>query len=203
MEYYDGLIGDVGEPLAGRIPEYGPGSRSRRSAVNLEEPSVPAMSAVVSQYNDLPDEIWTPVTERKLVILDDIEQGNWEKIQEIKRPLPAKQSYPAPEEQPKVPSLKDYDRCLHNMECITDFHDARIKKPTPNEDLGKELEALSEHPRILPHEEADETQFRTHVSKIRKYQYPVDCMVAKPMTKKDIRNDKNRKSAGSNEKRME
>ena len=108
MEYYDGRIGDVGEPLAGVLPESGPGSRPRRSAVNLNEPSVPAMAAVPSHYNDLPEEIWMPIAEKKQVILDEIGQGDWEQIQNIQKPLaPVKHAYHAPEEQPKVPSEQD------------------------------------------------------------------------------------------------
>ena len=64
---------------------------------------------------------------------------------------------------------------------IQEFHDERIGARAPSEDLGKELERMSEHPKILAPEE--DQKFEQHVSKIRKYQFPVDCMVAKPMTK--------------------
>ena len=195
MEYYDGLIGDVGEPMAGVLPESGPGSRPRRSAMNLTEPSIPAMAAVARNYDDLPDEIWMPLAQKKLVILDDIAQGEWDKIQDIKRPMaPIKQFYQAQEEQPKVPNEADYDRCSQNMEFMKEFHDGRVEKPTPNQDLGKELEELSEHTKILPREDEDTIRFQRHVSKIRKYQFPVDCMVAKPMIKEAIRNDKTGKA---------
>ena len=156
MEYYDGLIGDVGEPMAGVLPESGPGSRPRRSAANLAEPSIPAMAAVERNYDDLPDEVWMPLAQKKLVVLDDISQGEWERIHDMRKPFtPVKQSYQAPEEQPKVPNHKDYDRCLQNMQFMKEFHDGRIERPTPNEDLGKELEEIIEHPRILPPDDED------------------------------------------------
>ena len=139
------IIGDVAEPMAGVLPEPGPGSRPRRSAQNLSEPVIPAMAATINPINDLPDEIWMPSAGKKLVILDEIGQGNWEQIQDIRKTMaPANHIYHAPEEQPKVPRSDDYERCLRNMEFIQEFHDDKIGARAPSEDLGEELERLSE-----------------------------------------------------------
>ena len=75
-----------------------------------------------------------------------------------------KHVYHAPEEHPKVPKCDDYDRCLRNMEYIKEFHDDRIGAKAPTEDVGKELERISEHPRIYTPEEVK--AFKQHVSKI-------------------------------------
>ena len=91
-----------------------------------------------------------PIAEKKLVILDEIGQGDWVQIQKIRKPVaPVKQAYHAPGEQPKVPNEQDYDRCLRNMEFIQEFHDDRIGARAPNEELGKELERISEHPKNI------------------------------------------------------
>ena len=47
---------------------------------------------------------------------------------------------------------------------------------------------------ILPPEEELAEKFQQHVSEIRKDPFLVDCMVAKPMTKKEIRYDKTGKA---------